>query len=173
MALGNRYQCPRGTRSALDTLAAANGLKAGEFYLITDENRIAVGLTTSTYQTYEKKSNSTILFVLGDGVNALAAGATVDLPDIPYACTVLGWTMTADASGSAVATISKATYANFPTFTAISGTEKPTLSSAQKNQDLSLTTWTTSLSQGDVLRASLDSASTVKRVEIALRVTLT
>jgi hypothetical protein len=72
-----------------------------------------------------------------------------------------------------VVTISRATYNNFPTFTAISGTEKPTLTAAQKNQDLSLTSWTTALAVGDVLRASIDSASTVKRLTITLRVTRT
>jgi hypothetical protein len=173
MALSNRFQCPRGTRAALDTLAGASGLKAGEIYLITDENRIAVGITTNTYQTLEKQSASTFVFVLGDGNTALAAGATLDLPDLPYAGTITGWTILSDAAGSCVATISKCTYANFPTFTAISGTEKPTLTSAQKNQDLSLTTWTTSFAQGDILRCSLDSASTVKRVQIGLRVLLT
>ena len=173
MALSARVQHPRGTRAALDTLASSNGLKVGEVYLITDEQRIAVGLTTSTYTIFEKRTQSTFTFVLGDGVNALAAGATVDLVDVPYPCTVVGWTISADASGSTVATISRATYANFPTFSAISGTEKPTLSSAQKNQDMSLTTWTTSLAQGDILRASLDSASTIKRVSIGVRVLVT
>lgn len=173
MALSNRYQHPRGTRAALDSLAAASGLLVGEVYLITDESRLAVALTTSTYQTFEKRSASTVEFIIDGGGVAITTGATVDLPDFPYAATIQGWTMTADASGSAVVTISKATYANFPTFTAISGTEKPTLTSAQKNQDLSLTTWTTSVAQGDILRASVDSASTVKRLSIGLRVMLT
>lgn len=172
MALSNRFQCPRGTRAALDSLAGASGLKVGEIYLITDENRIAVGLTTSTYQIFEKRTESTFTFVLDGGGVALTTGATIDLPDVPYPCVVNAWTITGDVSGSAVATISKATYANFPTFTAISGTEKPTLSSAQKNQDTSLTTWTTSLAKGDILRASLDSVATIKRLAISLRVTV-
>lgn len=170
MALSNRFPHPRGTRAALDTLAGSAGLLAGEVYLITDENRIAVGLTTTTYQLFEKQTPRTVTFVLDGGGAAITAGQTIDLPDMPYGATIQGWTIVGDASGSAVVTISKATYANFPTFTAISGTEKPTLSSAQKNQDLALTTWTTSISQGDVLRASVDSASTVTRLEIGLRV---
>ena len=170
MALSNRIQMPRGTRAALNTLASGSGLKVGEVYLITDENRLAVALTTSTYEVFEKRSESTFTFVLDGGGVALTAGATIDLPGLPYACTVTGWTIVSDVSGSAVATISRATYANFPTFTPISGTEKPTLASAQKNQDLSLSSWTTGLSKGDILRASLDSASTVKRVQIGIHV---
>lgn len=48
----------RGTRSALNTLAASNGLAAGEIYLISDESRIAIGLSPNTYETYAKQSES-------------------------------------------------------------------------------------------------------------------
>ena len=65
----------------------------------------------------------------------------------------------------------KDTYANFPPVNAdsIAGTEKPTLSSAQKNQDLSLTTWTTSVVAGDILAFEVESATTVQKVTVALR----
>ena len=49
----------RGTRANLDTLASANGLSAGEVYLITDENRIAIGLSTNTYEAFAKESSNT------------------------------------------------------------------------------------------------------------------
>ncbi len=42
----------RGTRAQLNAAASANGLAAGEPYLITDENRLAIGLTVSTYAEY-------------------------------------------------------------------------------------------------------------------------
>lgn len=45
----------RGTRSQLDAAAAASGLNIGEPYLITDEGRIAIGLSLSTYQDYALK----------------------------------------------------------------------------------------------------------------------
>jgi hypothetical protein len=48
----------RGTRANLNTLASANGLSAGEVYLITDENRIAMGTSTSTYESYAKESEA-------------------------------------------------------------------------------------------------------------------
>jgi hypothetical protein len=44
----------RGTRAQLDAAALAGTLSAGEPYLITDEDRVAVGLTASTYQAYAK-----------------------------------------------------------------------------------------------------------------------
>jgi hypothetical protein len=170
MPLSNRYQHPRGTLASLNTLASNNQILPGEVYLLTDQNRLAVGLSVNTYQLFEKVTPSNITLVIDGGGVAIEAGQEVQIPDIPYNCVIQGWTITADVSGSAVVTVSRATYNNFPTFTAISGTQKPTLSNAQKNQNLALTTWTTALDQGDVLRATVDSATTVKRLSIGLRV---
>jgi hypothetical protein len=55
----------------------------------------------------------------------------------------------------------------------ITGTEKPLLSSATKNQDLTLSTWTTSITAGDTLRFNVDSATTVTRVTLSIKVTKT
>jgi hypothetical protein len=46
----------RATRAQLNSAASANQLVQGEPYLITDEDRIAVGFSASTYQTYAKDS---------------------------------------------------------------------------------------------------------------------
>jgi hypothetical protein len=51
-------QHKRGTRSALDALATANGLLPGQIYIITDESRIAVALSVNTYETYAKQSEA-------------------------------------------------------------------------------------------------------------------
>lgn len=42
----------RGTRAQLDAAAAASQLRQGEPYLITDESRIAVGLSAITYEAF-------------------------------------------------------------------------------------------------------------------------
>jgi len=39
----------RGTRSEINTAASASGLNQGELYLITDEDVLAVGTSTSTF----------------------------------------------------------------------------------------------------------------------------
>lgn len=44
-----KIQIKRGTRAQVNAAAAASELLVGELYLITDENRLAVGLTISTY----------------------------------------------------------------------------------------------------------------------------
>ena len=48
----------RGTRSEINVAAATGALNAGEVYLITDENRIAIGTSTSTYESYAKESEA-------------------------------------------------------------------------------------------------------------------
>lgn len=93
--------------------------------------------------------------------------------EVPFACTITGWTLFADAVGSIVIDVWKDTYSAFPPTVAdtITGSEKPTLSGVQKNQDLTLTTWTTSIAAGDVLAFNVDSATTVKQATLTLRVT--
>lgn len=48
----------RGTRSEINVAAATGALNAGEVYLITDEDRIAIGTSTSTYESYAKESEA-------------------------------------------------------------------------------------------------------------------
>lgn len=54
------YQHPRGTRAALNALAVSNSIKPGQVYLITDEGRLATGLTTSTYEVAAKGSEAAV-----------------------------------------------------------------------------------------------------------------
>jgi hypothetical protein len=89
---------------------------------------------------------------------------------VDFACTILSNTVLADQSGSIAITIKKATYSGFPTLSSIVASAKPTLSSAQKSTDSTLTGWTTNVSAGDVLEIVVDSASTVTRVTLALKV---
>lgn len=95
--------------------------------------------------------------------------------EVPYACTINRVTMLADQSGSAVVDIWKDTYANYPPTVAdtITASAKPTISSATKSQDSTLTGWTTSVSAGDILGFNVDSASTITRLHLVLKVTKT
>jgi hypothetical protein len=109
-------------------------------------------------------------FIIDGGGSVIAAGEKGHV-ELPFAMTITGWTILADQSGSIVVDVWKDSYANYPPTNAdsIAGTEKPTLSSAQKNQDLSLSSWTTAVAAGDILAFNVDSASTVTRVTVALR----
>jgi hypothetical protein len=113
----------------------------------------------------------TIQFIIDGGGSAITTGVKGDLM-IPFNCTVQGWDIVADQSGSIVVDIWKDTYANFPPTVAdtVTGSEKPTLSTATKNQDLTLSSWTTSFTRGDWLRYNVDSITTVTRVTVVIRI---
>lgn len=111
-------------------------------------------------------------FIIDGGGSAIAAGEHGHL-QIPFACTITKATILADQSGSIVVDIWKDTYANFPPTNAdsITASAPPTLSTAQKNEDATLTGWTTAVAAGDILAYNVDSVTTCERVIITLRVT--
>ena len=91
---------------------------------------------------------------------------------IPFNCTIQSWYVVGNTTGSCVVDVWRASGYTIPTSSAqsIAGSEKPTLSSQQINTDLSLSTWTTSLSTGNVLAFTVDSASTLTRATIQLKI---
>jgi hypothetical protein len=117
----------------------------------------------------------TISFVIDGGGSAVTTGAKKAVVRFPWAGTITKATVLADQSGSVVLDVWKDTYANFPPTVAdtITASAKPTLSSATKAEDSTLTGWTTSISAGDVLKVNVDSASTLTHVTLILEVTLT
>jgi len=46
------------TRSELNAIASSSGITTDGVYLITDEDRLAVGLSSSTYETFAKESEA-------------------------------------------------------------------------------------------------------------------
>lgn len=111
-----------------------------------------------------------LIFVIDGGGSAITTGVKGYL-EVPFGMTITGWTLVAKESGSIVIDVWKDTYANFPPTVAdtIAGTEKPTLSSVQKNQDTSLSSWTTAITAGDVLGFNVDSITTCTQVTLTLR----
>jgi hypothetical protein len=109
--------------------------------------------------------------VLGGGGVPITAGVKADV-EMPFAGTITAARLFADQTGSIVVDVWKDTYANYPPTVAdtITAAAKPTLSSADKYQDTTLTGWTTAFAAGDTLRINVDSATTVTRVTLAFRV---
>jgi len=111
------------------------------------------------------------------GITIDGGGSEIEIGEkgyisVPFSGVITDWTIVADQSGSIVVDVWKDTYANFPPTNgdSIAGTEKPTLSSQVKNQDLTLSTWTTAVSQGDVIAFEVESASVVTRVNLIIRI---
>jgi hypothetical protein len=113
----------------------------------------------------------TINFIIDGGGSAITTG-TKGMLIVDRACTIQQVTLLADQSGSIVVDIWKDTYANHPPTNAdsICASAKPTISSATKSQDATLTGWTTSISAGDILRFNVDSITTIQRCTVSLKV---
>jgi hypothetical protein len=110
-----------------------------------------------------------------DGAGSVVTTGVKGQLSIPTGCVVTGWTITADQSGSAVVDVLRSTYASFPTVASIAGTDKPTLSSAQKNRNTGpLSGWgSTALNAGDELQFSVTSCTTCTRLIVTLTVLIT
>lgn len=121
--------------------------------------------------TRQQQETRSINFTIDGGGSVIGTG-TIGFLTVESGCVITGWTILSSLSGSIVLDVKRATYANFPTTASIAGTEKPTLTSAQKGQDTSLSTWTTSLAAGDVLEFVVDSATTVTRVTVSLKTSI-
>lgn len=110
------------------------------------------------------------------GVTVDGAGSAITTGNkgyvvVPYGGTITGWTLIADQSGSCVIDVWKAAGTIPALSDSITGTEKPTLASQQINSDINLTTWTSSVSPGDIFAFNVDSASTLTRVNLSIYIT--
>ena len=89
----------RGTRAQVDAAAAANALRVGEVYLITDEARLTVGTSASTHQPAAKQGegggdpwtwiklaadvvNNTVTHAAATGLSFAAAANTMYLVEL-------------------------------------------------------------------------------------------
>jgi hypothetical protein len=110
--------------------------------------------------------------VFGNGTDVITAGIKAGF-EVPYAWTdILSARIVSidNTSGSIAVDIKKATYSSSPgTTTSIVASAKPTLSTATKNQDTTLTGWTKTGSAGDWLYFSADATpASVKLVTVSL-----
>lgn len=117
--------------------------------------------------------SSTGISIDGGG-SAITTGIKGDIL-VPFAATITQVTLLADQTGSIVVDIWKNTYASYPPTVAntITASAIPTISATNKSQDSTLTGWTTSISAGDTLRFNVNSASTITRVTLILKLTRT
>lgn len=101
--------------------------------------------------------------------SALTAGGTSYIT-APYTGTITGWTLVATSTGSLVIDVKKCAGFNCNPTTSIAGSEIPTLSSVWANQDLSLGTWTTDITEGDKIAFVMNSAATITNATLTIHV---
>src|SRR5262245_13937178 len=136
-------------------------------------------LTSGTVPSARLPARIGAIGLIIDGAGAVLTTGVKGFLRVPFACTITAVTLlSTDASataGSIVVDIWKDSYSNYPPTVAdtITASAKPTLSSAAKSEDTTLTGWTTSIAAGDVLGFKVDSASTVTRVLVSLTVQAT
>lgn len=110
-------------------------------------------------------------FVIDGGGSVITTGVKGDLY-VPDAFTLTGWAILLDQSGSIVIDVWNDTYANYPPTVADSlnagGGTKPTVTTATKNKDTTLTSYDTSIPADSTLRFNVDSITTATRAVIAL-----
>lgn len=144
-------------------------------------NETAIALNTthrssdgSDHSQVVSNKQASLSFVIDGGGNAITTGIKGDL-EVPFACAIQSVTLLADQTGSITIDIWKDTYANFPPTDAdtITGGNEPAISAGIKDQDSTLSSWTTSLSKGDILRFNVDSVATIQRVTLSLKVNKT
>lgn len=128
----------------------------------------------SELQTATASTNQAITSIgcCFNGGTTTPALASVEV-SCPFSGTITKWRSIGDAAGSAVVDVLKSTYANYGTVASIAASAKPTLSSVIKNQDSTLTGWTTAVTAGDVFRFTLESVTTCKRVSVSLEISRT
>jgi hypothetical protein len=157
-------------------MGRGEGSGAGDF------QEIALGTNLSM-------SGATLNAAGGGGSQAYQLGITIDgagsvlttgvkgFIAVPVTGTITGARLLSTdpsaTAGDIVIDVWKDSYANYPPTDAdsITAAAPPTLSGANKSDDTTLTGWTTSVTAGDILGFSVDSAATVTRVTLILTIT--
>ena len=111
-------------------------------------------------------------FIIDGGGSVITTGAKGPIFS-PFSFTPTGWQIIGDQSGSIVVDVWSAAYPTIPSVAnTIAGTEKPTLASAQINQDLALTSWAGAIARGDPINFNVDSVTSIQRATVHILGTL-
>jgi hypothetical protein len=138
----------------------------------TSASDLSSGTLANARLTNDIRTRTFGITVDGGGV-APGAGIKGDVY-IPYACTITGWTILADTTGSIQFDLWKTSYAGYPATGAntITAAAKPAITSATTGQSSTLTGWTTAVSAGDTIRFNLDSATGITRATLVVSCTI-
>lgn len=160
--------------SALESMSAGTIVARGVGVGAPSETPVSGGLGFTGAGSLELTENQrlrSLPFTIYQNGSVLTAGIKADIY-VPFSGTIIGVTLLADQTGSVVLDVWKKAYANYPPLLAdtITASAKPTLSSAVKYRDTTLTGWNTSISAGDCLRLNFDSAGTITRLFVGFDV---
>lgn len=162
---------------AFNTVKINDSDDSHQLQILQGSNQTAA--RTLTLQTGDANRTFTlprklVRYYVFDGGGSAIASSSKARDYFPRGGTITKVTLLADQSGSIVLDLWKDTYANYPPTIAdtITASAKPTLSSAIKAQDSTLTGWTTSIADGDTLIVNVDSATTVTWAVLVVEIDL-
>ena len=130
-----------------------------------------VGLSTTADLT------RTINFVVDAGSSPMSYGVKGDMT-LDVTGKLISWTLIGDQEGQVQFDIKKVDYANFPNFSSICGTDKPTLGNINAgtkqriNRNTTLSTWNTALNAGDILQFEIVYALNIQRCVVSMKLAL-
>lgn len=156
----------------------ATDVAEGSLYYVTDEG-VTEQSRAGVWEDYTDGGSSGLkkqITLIIDGLGTVITTGVKGYISIPVAGTITKWRLLSiDAAGPAtvgsiVIDIWKDTYANYPPTVAdtITAAAKPTLSAVNKNENTTLTGWTTTFSAGDVFGFNVDSVSGLTKVSLTL-----
>jgi len=108
--------------------------------------------------------------VLDGGGATLETGLRGDV-QVPFNISLDSWRLLGDPSGTLMIQLWKDTYANYPPTSADSitgGYTGPQFTGTNKNEESTLSGWTTTLNSGDILRVNIADVSNVTNATLAL-----
>ena len=108
-----------------------------------------------------------INFHLDGGGSDISAGSQHYIR-IPFDATIAGWQVAANTTGNLVIDLWRSAFLDFPptVLDSITGADKPTLTSEQTNENLTLTEWDISLYKNDYLLLNVDSVSGIGSADV-------
>ena len=111
------------------------------------------------------------LMIIGTGAAVITTGVA-GCWSFDFRARITGWYIQEfdGTSGSIVLGVAKAPRGASPSFASIVASAPPTVSSARYAENATLVGWDTAIDRGDLIRASVTSASTITRVLFGLRI---
>ena len=128
-------------------------------------------IATGNIADARKNLASGSLGYLIDGGGVAITTGSKGFIQVPFSCTLIGWTLLGDQSGAAVIDVKSQTVATWPATTtstsSIAASDKPTLATHKIAKGL-CTGWTAAIAEGDLLEINVDSATTVTRLTLQI-----
>ena len=118
----------------------------------------------------------TLNYVIDSGSFPMSNGVKGNMT-IDVTGEIESWTVISDTEGNLEVDIQKCSFEDFPNFTSICGTERPTLgvlnnSVQRKNKDDNLSKWNTTVNAGDIFQLEVIYSINISRFVVSLKLKL-